>query len=214
MTDGDHCALCRLHRASGDAGCPFREQVLPAGSCLSLPQSSPDSVWYVHRGEVVVSSSDETGKELSCCVRGAGSLVGLESLSERPFAFEAWCLNEVVLCRMTVSGFKEWVSSGGPPATTALGFAGDEIARRAAEREVLTGCAEERIARLLLRAAPDDEAHSWQLPIPASVLARVLAVRAETISRALTKMREAGALTPGRAIVVCDRARLATLAGD
>ena len=218
------CVVCRLGASAGDDGCPFRERSFPAGSCLSLPHrahdeaqeaaASPDTLWYIHRGQVVVSSSDEGGKELSCCVRGPGSLLGIESLGQRPFAFEAWCLSDVVVCRLTSDSFKDWVNGGGAPATTALAFAADEITRRAAEREVLTGSTEQRIARLLCRSAPDEEAKSWKLPIPASVLARVLAVRAETLSRALSKLREAGALAPGRAIVVRDREVLGRAAGD
>jgi CRP-like cAMP-binding protein len=218
--DQERCLVCRLGASSGEAGCPFRERTFAAGACLTLPHStqdrpsSQDTLWYVHRGQVVVSSSDESGKELSCCIRGPGSLLGLESLGQRPFAFEAWCLSEVVLCRMTVDGFRAWVGSGGAPATTALAFAADEITRRAAEREVLTGSTEQRIARLLCRSAPDDVATRWQLAIPATVLARILAVRAETLSRALSRLRAAGALASGRTIVVCDRQRLARIAGD
>jgi CRP-like cAMP-binding protein len=198
------CYTCRLGVASGPPDCPYRERVFEAGSCMTLPNIGVEAVWFIREGQVAVSSSTEAGHELSCCVRGPGAVLGIEALGRTPFRFEAWCLTDVTACTLTTDEFRRWLHSGDDTADTALACAAEEIGRRAAEREVLGGPTRVRIARLLCRAMPADVKSPWHPRIPASVLARILAVRPETISRSLTRLRCEGVLTADRRIVVRD----------
>jgi CRP-like cAMP-binding protein len=198
------CYSCRLGVASGPADCPYRERSFEAGANMSLPDIGEDSVWFIREGQVAVSSSSEAGRELSCCVRGPGSVIGIESLGREPFRFEAWCLTDVTACTLTKEEFRRWIHSRDETAETALSVAAEEIARRASEREVLGGPTRLRIARLLCRAMPADAEAPWHPRIPATVLARILAVRPETVSRSLARLRCEGVLAADRQIIVRD----------
>ena len=206
------CPMCKLGVASQPDPCPFREQIVKVGECLAVPAGSAGWVWYLRQGWVMVSSTEASGAELSCAVRGPGSMLGLESLAGATFPFELWTLSPVVLCKLAADAFQDWLGWRNLRADTVLGCAVDELAQRASDRQALSGNAPARVARFLERMVPQPEGDEQRLRIPARVIARVLSMRAETLSRALSQLRAAGALEAGRAIVVADREQLGRFA--
>jgi CRP-like cAMP-binding protein len=68
-----------------------------------------------------------------------------------------------------------------------------------------------RTARLLL-ACHDMERRMDLNSVPRHVLARALNIRAETLSRALRKLREQGALVPRRKLAILNEAALRSAA--
>jgi CRP-like cAMP-binding protein len=79
--------------------------------------------------------------------------------------------------------------------------------RRAGERHAIEGTAVRRVARFLDEAI-GTQSSGESLRIPLAVLANVLGMRPETMSRALAELRAAGALGDGRSVHVVDREKL------
>jgi CRP-like cAMP-binding protein len=186
------CAVCPLGGASKPEPCPFHDQAKPAGTLILRQGEVPDRAWYVKQGTVLLSSVSTTGEETFCALRGPNSLLGLELLRDRPSGFEAWALSDVVLCRLDADSFRTWV--------------GDE-------RTALTGRSLQRVARFLLERRRL-EGCDQPLHVEQQVLARMLGIRAETMSRALAELRRRGALAEGRVVTVVDAAELARAAGE
>lgn len=207
----DDCRTCSIGLATAPGPCAFRPLTVKAGTLILLQGEIAEHVWLLKRGIVLASSVDEAGEEMSCGVRGPGALLGLESLIGRPSAFDAWAVDELEMCRLDRAGVERWLGKRDSPMGVVLGHAIAEAALRHDERTAVSGGATLRVARFLLtraQMAKNDE----PLRLKNQHLARMLAMRAETLSRVLAKLRAAGALADGRIIRVASRARLAELA--
>ena len=86
----------------------------------------------------------------------------------------------------------------------------EESNRRVTERLDRGGSATERIASLLLRRC--DNLQQQRLELSQRLLARVLSMTPETVSRALSKLQAVGAVSSTRPIVVGDVEQLKKLA--
>jgi CRP-like cAMP-binding protein len=192
------CETCAIGRASSE-GCPFHQLHWAAGTQLLRQGEVPACVWYVRRGLVLVSSVTRDGDETECGLRGPGALVGIEALAQRPTGYEAWALSELEACRVDSPSFRSWFGDVDTPAGVTALLALDESERRRQERVVLSGRADERVARFLLEHHRQDQR---VLPIEQKILARMLGMKPETMSRALSRLRRAGALAQGRTLEV------------
>lgn len=205
------CQTCGLVLRAGASECPFRDTRKSAGSILLQEGVRPESVVYLRRGQVVLSSSAASGSEVSCAVRGPDTMLGLELLLDRPMPYQVWALSDVVYCSLDRVAAEAWIGERKSPAGAALTYSLEESARRIGERQALQGSALRRAARFLLQqceAAGSDE----PITTPHRVLAGMLGMRPETLSRALAQLRTSGMLVQGRAIQVADVARLRALA--
>ena len=214
MLSNNHedCKACRLGCASLQDRCPFHEVSRPPGTALMVQGERPERAWYVKRGTVIVTSVDAGGDETLCSLRGPGSLIGLELLRDEPARCHAWALTPVVLCGLDAESFKGWLGPQQGPMGAVLGFALDEAAQRQKERIALSGRAVTRVARFL--AAQHQVEPGARLTLQHRTLARMLGMRAETLSRALARLRAAGAIEPGTGVRIADAARLEEIAGD
>jgi CRP-like cAMP-binding protein len=210
----EDCGACTLGRACRPGPCPFHDLHRPAGTIL-LPQGeTPACVWFVRSGTVLITSLSEAGDETLCALRGPGSLIGLEALRERATDYEAWALSDVVACRIDAASFRAWVGERVTPIGAVLEIALDEAAQRHDERLALAGRSVERVARFLLERRRIERCDQ-PLHVEKRVLARMLGMRAETLSRALHRLRDGGAIAPERPVRVIDPDALARLAtGD
>ncbi len=202
------CGTCLL---GGGGDCAFYMVRRRAGALLVAQGAVPDRVYFVRRGSVLVSSLAESGDEILCSVRGAGSLLGLELVRRQPTDYEAWALGEVELCAMEARSFAAWLGGLDSPAGAVLTLALAEGAERRAERVALAGPAHARVARFLVERA---RAGDRPLAVKQRVLARMLGLRAETVSRVLARLRSAGALAPGRGVRIADLSLLERFAAD
>lgn len=209
----ESCASCGLGRASGGAECPFHDVAFPAGSLLLTQGETPTTVWHVREGSVLVSSLSVDGEETACSLRGPGAMLGLEALTTAATAYEAWALSDVVVCRMDVASFRNWLGPLDRPAGVIALKAIEENERQRDDRVVLAGRAEVRVARFLLERLRFSAVDS-PLPFEQQILARMLGMKPETLSRALQRLREKGALAPGRVVRVVSRASLESAASD
>jgi CRP-like cAMP-binding protein len=207
------CQACGLVLRSGIDACPFRDTRRGAGTILIHQGVKPSNVLYLRRGHVVLSSTAESGTEVSCAVRGPDTLLGLEAVLDLPMPYQVWALTDVVLCTLDTHAFRDWLGSEKSPIRATLLFSVAESARRVGERQALQGTAVRRVARFLLQHA---EASNDGEPLhtPHRVLAGILGMRPETLSRALAALRDSGALAVGRTVRVASKERLRAAAGD
>ena len=190
--------------------CTFENRRSEAGQALLGEGAPPPSVFLVRRGRVVLSTRRNDGHDATYAVRGKDTLIGVEGVFERPLAYSVHALTDVLYCEKPVSDFAGWIGPLDSPAATALRLSLEETVRRTGERLAVDGPALRRVARFLvsLEGASEDES----LPMALSVLASVLRMRPETLSRALGQLREAGALEPRRGVCVRDFAVLGAVA--
>ena len=205
------CQVCRLGAASQPYPCPFYEVRRSEGSVLVQQGERPKSIWYLRRGQVVLGSINESGSEQATAVRGPDTLLGIEALLGDPVPYRITALTDVVLCTIDADAFREWVGSLGSPMGTVLELALRESARRVAERQGVEGTAVRRVSRFLIQR---HEQNGSAQRMPLHVLANVLGMRAETLSRALGELRASGALAPGRGIKIADLGELRRVAGE
>lgn len=206
------CQTCELVVRSGIDECPYRDTRREAGSVLLYQGQKAPSILYLRRGQVVLSTTAASGAEVSCAVRGPDTLLGLEALVDAPMPYQVWALTDVVLCMLDADAFATWVGSTRSPLGATLGFALKEASRRVGERQALEGTAVQRVARFLLQHS---EAANGGEPLrtPQRLLAGILGMRPETLSRALSELRLAGALAAGRGgLRIRDLERLRQLA--
>ena len=204
------CAECGMARAGS---CPFHETRLAAGSVLVAQGEKPDRVWLIKRGTVLVTSVSGTGEETQCALRGPGSLIGLEALRDEASSYQAWTLSDATVCGLSADRFRQWTGPRNNPLGVVVDYALDELVERGEERIALAGRTVERVARFLV-ARRRLEKRDRPLRVQHQLLARMLGMRAETLSRALGKLREAGAIAEGVDVRIANYERLVELAGD
>jgi CRP-like cAMP-binding protein len=164
---------------------------------------TPVCVWYVRRGLVLLSSMNRDGSEAQVGLRGPGALIGLEALDGAPATYQAWALSDVGLCRLDSVTFRAWVGDPEAPAAVVARLALDELARCRQERNAISGKATARVARFLVERARA-EGSEQPLPVQQQLLARMLRMSPETLSRTLARLRAVGALAPGRGVAIAD----------
>jgi len=204
------CASCKLGCVS-KGECPFHEVKMKEGEFLLHQGEKPRSVWYIKEGQVAVSSVDASGEETSCAVRTKGALLGIEALTESQSAYQARALTPVVACELASDALDEWVGFRDTPMGAVLELAIGEAQQRVVERRGLAGSAVSRLARFLLERLEKEEN---RVRMPQQVLANVLGMRPETLSRAIGKLRTAGAIAPGRGLVVLDAKQLGEFSNE
>lgn len=209
-----NCAVCDVGRASGlgqGQFCPFVDRQRRRGELLYLQGEPASHVWFVKRGTVVlyreVGEGAAEGK--AHAVRFAGSFIGLEALVSDRYADTAKATTDVVLCGATRAGIDAWLGPKGTPARTAL-----EITLRSHTRDAAAaarrGSAVQRVAAWLLDEGPRGEAGH----LPRRLVADLLGMRAETLSRALAELTQRGAITTTRTTLrIVDLAELERAAG-
>jgi CRP-like cAMP-binding protein len=204
------CQECVLGRASQPESCPFYEIKKKPGSLLVEQNEPPTSAWLIRDGQVLLRATDESGAELWCAVRSAGHMIGLELLTGAPSPYRAMALTDVKACALDARAVKAWVGRLDTPGGALLELALGEAGQRGTERSQLGGTAVERVARFLLLRQREN--NGPVLDMPQRVLARTLGMSAETLSRALARLRSEGAISRSRPVQVADSDALERLA--
>lgn len=187
--------------------CPLVDRRRGKDELIALEGEPAHTVWFVKRGTLVLSRSGPDGEERPRLVRGPGSFVGLEALVRPTYADTVRTTEPAVLCGISREAIDAWFGPRGTPVRMALeqtmaADAGDRPRAAAAD-----GTATQRVARWLL----DDE--SGQGSVPRQVTAALLGIVPETLSRALARLHDEGAIElTRRSVTVRDRALLAARA--
>jgi len=204
------CATCPIGAASrvADGGrCPMIDRRRVAGACLYMAGAPADTMFYVKHGVVALSRGARLaeGDGAPHAIRRAGSLLGLEVLVQDSYADSARAVTEVTVCAAGRSEMLSWLEEDGTARAVLDCQVRDSISDHAA-RATTDGSAPRRIARWLMGSAK-------QQTLPRTVLAGLLGMRPETLSRALAALAEEGCIQLTRSrIEVTDPARLEEIA--
>lgn len=194
---GIPCESCGIGHASGlGAGgfCPFVDEAHRPGDELYAEGDAVHHVWFVKQGTVVLSRkrTDARGDRVRT-VRFAGGFVGLEALVSPAYIDTARVTSGAVLCRATCDGFEQWLGPKGTPARTALEASVRAMVADLPPRAAADGSAEQRVAEWLTY-----ESQQQTLHLPRRVIADLLGMRPETLSRALAALAARGAIAVTR----------------
>jgi len=201
------CQDCAL---SAGGRCPFVQKRFAAGSTLWMQGDVPGEVVFVKDGLVSLSASEPSGTETLTSVRGPRSLLGTEALQGQPSLTSVEALTETTVCAADAPTVQRWVGPSSP-AGTLMNLMLDELARNVRDLNLRSGPSVSRVARFLLEYAKLVEGGK-QAPFSKQHVARLLGMRAETLSRCLRELSDQELIDSSRHIEVRDRDRLAALA--
>lgn len=199
------CTLCPVGAASrvGEGQCcPMVDRRRSADSYLYLGGTPADTVYYLKHGAVALSrGSDEPGDGAPYAIRRAGSFLGLETIVRAAYLDSARAVSDVTVCAMGRSQALAWLDRSGT-ARVVLETLIETLAHDNAPRARTDGSARRRVARWLREP-------STQKRLPRTVLAGLLGMTPETLSRALSSLARAGTIELTRSrIDIRDMAKL------
>jgi CRP-like cAMP-binding protein len=204
------CAFCVIGsaaRVSEGGQCPMVDRHRSAGSSLYMAGTPADTVYYVQHGAVALSrgSSEKHGEDAPYAVRRAGSLIGLEAIIEPTYRDSARAISDVTVCGTSREQMRVWLDGMGT-ARVVLECVLATSSSDNAGRATTDGNAQQRVARWLLDS-------SKQKRLPRSILAGLLGMKPETLSRALAAIARTKCIYLTRTRVdVRDAARLEEIA--
>jgi CRP/FNR family transcriptional regulator, cyclic AMP receptor protein len=186
------CTACTLGQAAGEKRCHFAPVTLHSGAALCAQGERSRRVYFVKAGLVSLSAANASGAELTLIVRGPGSLLCVEAMRGQSSPYEVRALSRVRLCSLPAEEMKRWIGPLRSPARAVLALLLEESGAQRTEVNFRTGSCLRRVARFALAYA----AFLAERPdaIRKQVLARMLAMRPETLSRCLTRLERLGAI--------------------
>ncbi len=182
------------------------------GELIYLEGELAQHVWFVKEGAVALLrkgvENDAEGPVRA--VRFAGSFIGLETLVTSCYIDSARATTRVTLCGTTKIGVDAWLGPRSSPARTALELTLRTLCTELPRRAPPDGTAVERVAAWLCDEGP----RGVTITLPRRIIADLLGMRPETLSRALASLAERGAITTTRtSLEIVDVALLLELAG-
>ena len=191
--------------------CPFVDRTRAAGELIYLEGEPAQQVWFVKQGTIALlrKGGENHAEGRVRAVRFAGSFIGLETLVTDRYLDSARATTNVILCGTTRAGLESWLGPRDTPARTAL-----ELTLRAQcwelpQRAPPDGSAVERVAAWLC----EEGQRGATLTLPRHVIADLLGMRPETLSRAIATLADRGVIAATRSeIAILDGTRLGALA--
>lgn len=192
----------------------FQTDKYEAGRLIEL-DAPGGVVIHVRKGRVLATTVDQAGQETLCVLRDAGSILGLEAISGMVLPYFLWTVTDAELAIAPASQARDFLRSNAHPSQVLIRGALDALKTSIAEQMALHGSATARLARLLLHSVEGDAerkvAANQMLALPKNVIARMLHMRAETLSRVLRKLEEAGGASLSPKLVANDTSVLRTM---
>jgi len=203
------CAVCGLGVAS-EGRCRFTPSTRENGSMICAQGERPQTVYFVKEGFVSLSAVSPRGAEMALALRGPSSLLCTEAMHGEPSPYEVRALSKVKLCGLAGPAMNQWVGPERSPARVVLDLILAEAKMQRDEVNFRQGDCISRVARFAL-------AHARFLAdrpnaVRKQVVARLLGMRPETLSRCLTRLEQDGVVDASRGLRVIDARRLATIA--
>ncbi len=204
------CSSCSLGIASGPGRCKFTPLAREAGATLCAQGERPRTVYFVKEGFVSLSAVSPRGAETVLTLRGPTALLCAEALHGEPSPYEVRALSPVKLCGIGAEAMNQWVGPDRGPARAVLDLVLLESRLQRDEVNYRQGDCLSRVARFTL-------AHARFLAdrpnaVRKQVVARLLGMRPETLSRCLTRLERDGVVDASRGVRVIDARRLAVIA--
>jgi len=186
------CSDCALGQAAGENQCNFAPLTLHSGAVLCAQGERARAVYFVKAGLVSLSTAAASGAELTLMVRGPASLLCMETMRGQSSPVEVRALSRVRLCSLPAEEMKRWIGPLRSPAQAIVELLLEESGAQRTDVNFREGSCLRRVARFALAyttfLAERPEA------IRKQVLARMLGMRPETLSRCLTRLERMGAI--------------------
>ncbi|HQY62404.1 MAG: Crp/Fnr family transcriptional regulator [Myxococcales bacterium] len=205
------CTLCPIGAASHvgtGSVCPMVDRRRPAGSTLFVAGAPAEAVYYVKHGSIALSrgGTEALGEGAPHALRRAGSLLGLEAIIRPTYLDSARAISDVTVCVTSRTQMLAWLSETGT-SRVVLDCLLATLASDNPSRATTDGSAPQRIARWLLDS-------TQQRRLPRSVLAGLLGMKPETLSRGLATLVRGGSISATRTrIEILDASLLEAIAG-
>jgi CRP/FNR family cyclic AMP-dependent transcriptional regulator len=157
-------------------------------------------VYFVKAGLVSLSAASATGAELILVVRGPASLLCTEAMRGQSSPYEVRALSRVRLCALPAEEMRRWIGPLRSPAQAVVSLLLEENYAQRPELNFREGSCLVRVARFALAHA----AFLAERPdaVCKQVLARMLGMRPETLSRCLTRLESVGAIDASHGVSV------------
>jgi CRP-like cAMP-binding protein len=169
----------------------------------------PESAYFVKSGLVALRATDASGAEESLSVRGPGFLVCGEALMGAPSPTTVQTLTAAVMCAARAETIRTWLGPQKSPGNAIATLLLSDLSQKQADASGRTGRSLSRVARFLLAC---ERGHAPREGLRKHVLASVLGIRAETLSRCLRTLRDQGVLAEEPSLRVLDVAALEAIA--
>jgi CRP/FNR family transcriptional regulator, cyclic AMP receptor protein len=208
-TPVNDCSACSLGVAS-QGRCRLTPTTREAGATLCAQGERPRTVYFIKEGFVSLSAVSPRGSEMVLTLRGPASLLCTEALHGDPSPYEVRALSRVKMCGIAGDQMSAWVGPEKSPARAVLDLLLSEGRMQRDEVNYRQGDCLSRVARFAL-------AHARFLAdrpnaVRKQMVARLLGMRPETLSRCLTRLERDGVVDASRGVRVLDPRRLATIA--
>lgn len=183
-----------------------------SGSTICAQGERPHTLYFVKEGFVALSSVSPRGSELLLSLRGPSSLLCAEALHDEPSPYEVRALSKVKICGIGGDAMAQWIGPERSAARVVLDLLLTEGRQQRDEVNWRQGDCLSRVARFAL-------AHARFLAdrpnaVRKQVVARLLGMRPETLSRCLTRLEQDGVVDASRGVRVLDQRRLASIAAE
>lgn len=203
------CTVCSLGIAS-QGRCRLTPTTREMGATLCAQGERPRTVYFIKEGFVSLSAVSPRGSEMALTLRGPGSLLCTEAMQGDPSPSEVRALSRVKLCGIAGDQMNSWVGPEKSPARAILELFLSEGKLQRDEVSYRQGDCVARVARFAL-------AHARFLAdrpnaVRKQMVARLLGMRPETLSRCLTRLQRDGVVDASRGVRVIDARRLAAIA--
>jgi CRP/FNR family transcriptional regulator, cyclic AMP receptor protein len=203
------CSACSLGVAS-QGRCRLTPTARESGATICAQGERPQTVYFVKEGFVALSAVSPKGSELLLTLRGPSSLLCTEAIQEEPSPYEVRALSRVKLCGIASEALSQWIGPEKSAARVVLDLLLNEGRMQRDEVNWRQGDCLSRVARFAL-------AHARFLAdrpnaVRKQVVARLLGMRPETLSRCLTRLERDGVVDASRGVRVLDQRRLAAIA--
>lgn len=185
------------------------------GEIIFYSDTTPSGLFCVHHGTVKIYKVGRDGKEQTIRLAGQGDIIGYRSLisGEKYMAF-ASPLEEAQLCHIPKDIFFGLAEKSAGLSTRVMKLLADEL--RTAEQKLMEMAQKplrERLAETLLilkktHGVQRDDV-TLNITITRTELANIVGTATESVSRALSKMKEEGIIdVPGRKIMILNHRAL------
>jgi CRP/FNR family transcriptional regulator, cyclic AMP receptor protein len=205
------CSACSLGVAS-QGRCRLAPLAREAGATLCAQGERPRTVYFIKEGFVSLSVVNPRGSEMLLTLRGPASLLCTEALCGDPSPYEVRALSRVKMCGIAGDQMSQWVGPERSPARAVLDLLLTEGKMQRDEVNYRQGDCLSRVARFVL-------AHARFLAdrpnaVRKQMVARLLGMRPETLSRCLTRLERDAVVDASRGVRVLDARRLAAIAQE
>lgn len=196
---------------AGTDGPPFRVERCEAGTALSRHGTAVRAIYCVNSGRVRLSVTDARGAERAHGMRGPGSLLGLEALLGLTSLFDARVDITGDIGVIAPAQFERWMANNPAHGPALVKRVLAEEVKLAAERQLIDGTAESRLARFLLDRESNRFLSAWS-GVRRQEVAGLLGMRPETLSRTIRTFQRKGVVDTELRVV--DSRALRRLAGE